>query len=181
MFTGSEADVHLGVALGWTHKKWSSCVKNQKRHDCLEFWFWNVAKIVGRDRSNMPFDDRISTSFRANWFFDICSDDPIFRMARWLNVWHRNETHQGSSRLNLTSSAGAFFFFFLKSSQEGPHSDAKTDIHRGIENYSLVPSVSLEEKGRTRDREPATSPSPAGHRLLIKALWSSPSPPTCHL
>lgn len=68
---------------------------------------------------------------------------------------------------------------FVRSSQEGSSSD--TSIHRGIENYSLVPSVSLEEKGRTRDRELATSPSRAAHPLPIKAPWSSPSPPACHL
>lgn len=47
-------------------------------------------------------------------------------------------------------------------------------------NDSLVPSVFLEEKGTTPDREPATSPSPAGHPPLIKAPLSSPSPPTFH-
>lgn len=36
--------------------------------------------------------------------------------------------------------------------------------------HSPVPFVSLEEKGKTRDREPATSLSRDGHQLLIKAL-----------
>lgn len=40
-----------------------------------------------------------------------------------------------------------------------------------------APFVSLEERGRRGDREPATSPSPTADELLLEALWSSPSPP----
>lgn len=78
-------------------------------------------------------------------------------------------THNKLPAVNLTSPLGA------GTSKEGSCSDIKTevgppDIHRGTENNSPDPSVSLEEKERTRDRRPATSPPPAAPPLLIKAL-----------
>lgn len=97
-------------------------------------------------------------------------------VASWPSECHRNQTQKGGAKPNLSAGAERDEFILLPfDSPDTPTMGLIKEL-----NDLLVPSVFLEEKGRTPDREPATSPSPAGHPPLIKAPLSSPSPPTFH-